>query len=302
MERMVLLKVENRLLKGLLLKYIASENIGVMEILDRDDLKLKLDVFGPKISLVLLELTESNMDIFKEEVDCLKEAVPQTPLIALVSKDTADVVGFATRLSIKDIMYIPKGRDLYRKVIQDKLQPYFDQWASHNIAPHAILNDLVKQPELLETLTRSFKHAQRGSYPVTLVMASLTGEEAWKSQGFYETARACLRDTDRLLKMDDRNYLGIFPYTQKKDALVLEQKFRKAFETEFGKPGHHISLHLYSSTFPVDDQQPEKLLERLKNGISNSMVVNSMRVPLNTLSKNELESYKQKIKQYRRFM
>lgn len=114
--------------------------------------------------------------------------------------------------------------------------------------------------------------------------------------------KACLRDTDRLIKMDDKDFLGIFPYTEKEFALVLEQKFRRAFEAEFGKPGHHINLFLFSATYPIDERSAEKLLERLKNGIGNSMTVTSIKVPLNTLSKNELESYKQKIRQYRRFM
>lgn len=302
MDKIILLYVENRFLKGVLLKSITAAHIGVLEIVDKDDLNLKLSGFGPQICLVLLEITDENKDIIKEKLDCLKAAIPQTPVMALVSKDTAEIVGFAARSGIKDILYIPKSKELYRKVIQDKLQPYYDQWAGSAMLPHAVLNDLIKKPDVVETLTVALKHAQRGNYPVTLVMACLTGEETWKAPDYYNRMKTCLRDTDRLIKMDDKDFLGIFPYTEKEFALVLEQKFRRAFEAEFGKPGHHINLFLFSATYPIDERSAEKLLERLKNGIGNSMTVTSIKVPLNTLSKNELESYKQKIRQYRRFM
>jgi hypothetical protein len=178
MDDIVLLYVENRFLKGVLLKSITAARIGVLEIVDRDDLNLKLSGFGPQIRLVLLEITDENKDIIKEKLDRIKEVIPQTPVMALVSKDTAEIVGFAARSGIKDILYIPKSKELYRKVIQDKLQPYYDQWSAPVALPQAALSDLIKKPDVVETLTVALKHAQRGNYPVTLVMACLTGRRA----------------------------------------------------------------------------------------------------------------------------
>ncbi len=302
MDKKILLHIENRFLKGLLLKSIASVDIGILEIIDRDDLKLKLDTFGSSISLALLEITNDNISIVKEEIDCIRSNVPQMPLMAVVSKDTSDIVTFATRSGIKDVMFLPKSKESYRKLIEEKLQPYYDQWVPSVLPSQSVLADFIEQPDLKESMAIEFKHAQRGNYPVTLVMACLTGQEACKAPGFYGRVRTYLRDTDKLLKVDNKAFLGVFPYTQKEYALVLEQKFRRAFEAEFGKPGHHINLYLYSATFPVDEDHPEKILERLKNGINNSMTITSLKVPLNTLSRSELESYKQKIRQYRRFM
>lgn len=81
----------------------------------------------------------------------------------------------------------------------------------------------------------------------------------------------------------------------------MEEKFREAFKLELGTPGHHKRLYLYSATYPYDESSLDLLIERLENGINNSMVINSIQTPLKALSRTEIENYKQKIRQYKRF-
>ena len=160
---------------------------------------------------------------------------------------------------------------------------------------------IIDSCSVLESLSLELKHAQRGNYQLTLVMACIKGQGGFKPDMFYESAKSCLRDTDMLLMLDENTFIGVLPYTQKEYAVNIERKFRDVFDKSFGKIGY-FRLHLFSATYPYDDESLENLLERLNNGINSSIVVDSIKTPLNKLSNSEIENYKRKLKQYRRFM
>lgn len=306
MGKKILLHVEGRLLKGLLLKSIDNMNMGILDIMDIEDMNLKLEAFGSKLRLAIFEITDANIHSIREEISRLKEIAPDTPVLALVTKDTADIVTFATRNGIHDVLYLPKNRELYHKIIIEKMASYDQKWNPKESVPikKVIVEDsFLDDQGIREKLVLELKHAQRGNYPLTLVMACLTGEEeSAKAQSYFQRAGSYLRDTDKLLIMDSKNSIGVFPYTHKDFTLTLEQKFRDAFLKEYGNPGRHTRLYLFSVTYPFDAKSLEEILERLKDGINNSMVIDSIQSPLNSLSRQEIDRVRQKLRQYRKFM
>jgi len=64
--------------------------------------------------------------------------------------------------------------------------------------------------------------------------------------------------------------------------------------------GHHKRINVFTATYPQDEDNLPDLMGRLFNGIHNSMVINSISAPLNTLSRYEIENYRKKILKYRR--
>lgn len=305
MENMILLHVENRFLKGVLLKSTVNTGIGILDIIDIDDLSLKLDAFSSGVCMAVLEITDWNMNSIQVEIDHLKTACPSIPLMAVVTKDTADIVAFAMRAGIRDILLLPKNRELYVRTVQEKMSTYYERFHPKKQEKEQdtlnIKQSLVERG-LKEYLKMELKRAQRGKYPLSMVMAHLSGEAPEAINRLVLRLKKWLRETDKILHVDEHTLLGVFPFTQKEDVPIIEEKLREASEIELGKMRNHKKLCLYGTTYPQDETVLDMLLERMENGINNSLVINTIKSPLNVLSRVEIEEYKQKIRQYKKFL
>ncbi|MCX7774295.1 MAG: hypothetical protein N2376_14420 [Clostridia bacterium] len=305
MDRMMLLHVENRLLKAILLKSIAQADFGVLDVIDVDDLSMKMDAFGAKVCLMILEITDWNQNAIQVELNLLKNSPFQhLPIMAVVSKDTADVVTFAMKSGIRDVFLLPKQRELYRKTVCEKMSTYYQQFlppVEEKPKERNLFEELLENPNLKETLSLEIQRAQRGSYALTLVLAHLSGEKSDFAKNLYQRVKGQTRATDKVLMIDDETFMGVFPFAQKDHTPIIEQKIREAYDLESRKQAGPRKLNLFTATYPDDDTSLDMLLERLENGVNNSIVINSIRTPLNALSKTEIENFKQKIRQYRRF-
>lgn len=305
MKNIILIHVENRPLKGFLLKSISNADMDFVDIIDIDDLNLKLDAFGSKICMLILEITDWNMNAVKVEIDRLKGFLAPIPMLAVVSKDTAEIVTFAMRSGIRDILLLPKNRELYQRTVQEKMGNYYERFNPQKFASERedrLYREHLENRGIHDYLGMELKRSKRGGYPLTMVMAKLTGEGPELIKDLDQSVKNFLRDTDRILVVDDQTFIGVFPFTQKDYVPIIEQKFRQTFDREIGKTGNHKRLCIYGVTYPPYETSLETLLKRMENGIKNSMVINSIQTPLNDLSRSEIESYKQKIRQYRRFL
>ena len=304
MDKKILLHVGNRYLKGIFLKSIASADMDVLDIIDIDDLKLKLNAFGSKVCLAIFEITDWNMNALQVEIDHLKIMFSSIPILAVVSKDTADVINFAMRAGIRDVLLLPINRELYMQTVDDKMEPYYA--SNTDVKAKSTLKSIFSEEDIenmgiKEALTLEIKRAHRGGYSLSFIMGHLIGGTPDAILGLFQRIKSFLRDTDKIIIADDENFVGVFPFTPKENLPVIEEKFREAFQEEFGKPGLHKKLFLFTATFPEDDSDLYLLLARMENGISNSMLIDTIKTPLNALSKTELENYKKKIQQYKKF-
>jgi GGDEF domain-containing protein len=132
-------------------------------------------------------------------------------------------------------------------------------------------------------------------------MAHMILDTQEELKNLFRRVRTFLRDTDKVIIFDEETFVGIFPFAPKDNVTVIEQKFREAFTEEFGGPPSKKRLFLFSATYPDDEKELTKLIDRLENGINNSMLIDSIKSPLNALTKTEIEHYKQKIRQYKKF-
>ena len=101
--------------------------------------------------------------------------------------------------------------------------------------------------------------------------------------------------------MDEDTFIAVFPFVEKANVPLLEEKFREAFKKESKRVGIHKKFCLYGATFPDDGDSLEQLLDRLEKGINNSLVISSVQIPLSSLTVSDIEEYKKKIRQYKKF-
>lgn len=302
MDKKVLIGVENRFIKGILVKSIAKAEIGLLDIFDFDDMTVKLEAFGKSVVLAVLEVNHQNIYNVEAEVKHLRSFSPSIPIIAIVYKDTADIVSFAIRMCINDILLLPKKVETYSDLIQGKMHLYYEKINMPlETNDPLIFEKIEEKKDIKESLNLELRRAIRGKYPLSFVIAYLSGHDPDVVKSLIKSVESFMRDTDKLFVMDEDTFIVAFPFTQKVFIPTIEEKFRDAFKIEFPKVGIHKKLCLYSATFPHDGDTLEELLERLEKGINNSMVINSVNTPLSSLTQSEIENYKKMIKQYRRF-
>lgn len=300
MDKNVLLYVKSRFIKNILLKSVVKAQIGVIDIIDPDDMTIKLDAYGDSIVLAVIEITDDNKASVYEVVNRIKDVYPSVPVVAIVYKDTYEIVNFAIRLGVKDILFLTKNVETYVEAIQNKMANYYDIIKKQE--KDTFLSEMINEDiNIRESLNLELKRAIRGNYSISFILAYLSGHEPEVVQSIINTSKRFIRDTDKLLLMDEDTFIAVFPFVEKANVPLLEEKFREAFKKESKRVGIHKKFCLYGATFPDDGDSLEQLLDRLEKGINNSLVISSVQIPLSSLTVSDIEEYKKKNRQYKKF-
>ena len=102
-----------------------------------------------------------------------------------------------------------------------------------------------------------------------------------------------------MINNDYRTFIVVCPFTQKKYTIEVEKKIRRAFEEMFGGYTKFRRLDMYGATYPEDGRSMDKLLEIMGKGVNDSIIISSIHEPLNKLSREHLEEYKNMLKLYK---
>lgn len=302
MNKKILLNIDNRLIKSILLKSIAKAGLDVLDVMDKDDMSIKLEAFGDNVVLAVVEIIKENLNTVKPELESLRTSCPSIPILAIVFNDTSDIVKFALQAGINDVLLLPKNSESYINLIQTKMDIYYNKFNKPVEHKALLISEKIQDKmDIKESLSLELKRAMRGDYALSFLMAYLSGNDPQAVKSLIQSVRPFMRETDKIIEMDEDTFVGVFPFTEKSYVPVIEEKYRDAFRSVLSHVGIHKKLCLYSATYPYDGATIETLLDRMEMGINNSLVINSVQAPLNTLTKSEIEEYKKKIKQYKKF-
>jgi PleD family two-component response regulator len=236
-----------------------------------------------------------------DEIAQFKQKAKGIPVLALIPKDTSEFVSPAIKSGIEDLLLIPKVKEKCREVIGKRLEIILKRIDPKEDEPKAQAILASKEfEEIKEQLEADLRHAARGKYPFSLLMIRFTGVLNDKIDRFIERLKNILRETDTVWRFTLNTWLVSCPFTEKSSIIEVERKVFAAFESELGQMGHQKRINLFTATYPQDEDNLPDLMERLFNGIHNSMTIDSISAPLNTLSKHEIENYRNKILKYRR--
>lgn len=300
MDRKILVHVENRYVKGILLKSIANEGFGLLDIIDLDDLVIKLNAFENKLSFGVMEITDNNMAEIKSEITYIRSEHLSIPIIAIVSKSTSSVIKFAIENGINDILLLPAKKELFEQNINEKLAPYFTQINSFIKDEKQLIffNNVLENSYVKEILEIEMKSAQRGQYPLAVIAIYLEKQIPKNLKDFTQSIKSLFRGTDKIFMINNKTFLALLPFVTKENISIVEQKLRKSFEQ---KLDNAAKIHLYSVLYPNDASDINDLFERLEYGINNSIAISEIKAPLKELTKTDIENYRKKIRQYQKF-
>ncbi len=304
----VLVSCTNRYLKGILFRVLVDAGLDVADAIDEEDLRFKTGLFGPAIVLFIIEVTESNRERLYAEIKRMSTAgrPVRGTVLALVPNESAEMVGGALKAGIDDVMLLPQRRERYQSVLAERLPAVIEKG---RIRLHGV-PETVEEPtrddpersdpdELRAELLRELKMANRGGHTVSLLMVRSTGLSESELQRLTERLQDGLRDTDRILPYDASAFIIVCPFTTKAFIVEVERKTRQAYADLFGEFTHERRIYLFGSNYPSEEREPDRLIERMENGIHDSMAFTALREPLRKLSPSEMERFRNKLRLYR---
>lgn len=300
----VLVYIEDHFIRATVLKVLFERNLEFVEVLDANDMRLKLDLFMESIIFLIIQISPNTYEKQYNMIKSLKQGkdIPAFPVMAIIPDDSAEYVGGAKKADIDDVILIPEKRELFREFFVTRLtgfmkkipkgergQPDLDELRK------SILADLSSNDDL----KREIKRAGRGKYSVSFVMGRLAGIHIGLVQDFYDKLAKALRETDKIVNYDYRTFIVVCPFTIKTYLVEVEKKIRETFETMFGGYTRFRRLDMYGVTYPNDGKSLAALVEIMEKGVHDSIVISSIREPLSDLSRERLEEYKNMLKLYK---
>ncbi len=300
----ILCNIADRLIKGILLKRLFEKDLEFLEVMDEKDLYLKLDIFKEAILFYIIQINENS---YKEQFKMIKDlkrksGLSNFPVMAIIHAGSADFVNGAKQTGIEDVILMPKKREQYKDFFLNRLDDFLKKIpVTNRVHPDIdeirkrILSSLSSNSDLKSEITR----ASRGKYSVSYVMGRITGVHIGMIQEFYDRLKGGMRETDKVINNDYRTFIVVCPFTTKEYIIEIEKKVRKAFEDMFGEYTRFRRLDMYGATYPDDAKSMVKLLEIMEKGVSDSIIISSINEPLNTLSRERLEEYRNMLRLYK---
>ncbi|NLN65378.1 MAG: hypothetical protein GX144_08220 [Clostridiaceae bacterium] len=298
----VLILIEDRPIKGIILKTLHEKKLEFMEGLDVKDLQMKLKIFQDTIIFLVIQISSVS---YKEQFSFVKSvkdnAVPSFPVFAIIPSDSREFVGSAKKAGIEDVVLIPENRERFHKSFIARLNAFMEK---NPVIGQVLEAQMLHKSNVInllsdEELKYEIKRANRGKYSVSFVMGKFAGVHIEQIQNFYITLKKEMRDTDRIISYDYHSFVVVCPFTVKSYRVEVEKKIRDAFETAFGGYSRVQRLNMYGVTYPDDGESISELVTLMDKGVHDSMIISSIQEPLNEISRGRLEEYRNMLKLYK---
>ena len=297
----VLIYIEDRAIKGIVLKILREKGLEFLEGLDIKDVQLKLDIFQDTVFFHIIQIGK---DTYKEQFEFVKKVKEGSsagfPVLAIIPGDGSEFVSGAKKAGIEDVVLIPEKREQFRDVFFARLTEFIKTIPvmEPNDEPSFQKNHEMSDFASDEALKQEVKRAVRGKYSISFVMGRFTGVHIGMVQEFYAKLKKDMRDTDRIMSYDYHTFIVVCPFTVKSYLVEVEKKIREAFEAMFGY-SRVRRLDMYGVTYPDDGKNISELVGILEKGVHDSVIISGIREPLNAISRERLEEYRKMLKLYK---
>lgn len=297
----VLIDIEDRVIKGIVLKVLRQKNLEFMEEMGIKDLQLKLEIFQDTILFHIIQISKSS---YKEQFEFIKsmkrEGLSGFPVLAIIPAATAEFVGGAKNVGIEDVVLIPEKKELFRDLFTARLTEFIKKVPSKKpVSEVHSHGSTVTELASDKDLNHELKRAARGKYSVSFVMGRFTGVNLGQIQEFYEGLKKELRDTDKIVQYNFNTFVVVCPFTIKSYLTEVEKKIRDTFEGLFGGYSRTQRLDMYGVTYPDNGRNIEELVEIMEKGVHDSIIISNIREPLNSISRDRLEDFRRMLKLYK---
>ncbi len=272
MEGKVLLFIRDTQLRMNLLKSFTESQISFIEVQDMSELEFKMSLAMELNRLYVHEFSSVDEEGQFELLERMKKN--NWKLLVIFPEYSVRYIDQAQGVAVDDLMAQPVHSNVLLKKVKTLLSLPVEE------SSVSVVDSQSKT--VAAVVFEEINRADRGRYDLSFVMVSVTGLSAKERQVFLKDIKGLLRETDKVLIMEDlHNCLIVCPFTTKEFLVNVENKVRVAFDKVrmlFGITAR-IKLYLHGLTYPVDGENFDVIKERLLEGIRESKVFDQTIIP-----------------------
>lgn len=301
MSKRILLQIDDKIIKGMTIKYLIEPGYEIIEILGYDDLLYKLSIYPDDFCLFIIEINNNSLvSIFKKISDIKQKGfLKNTPILGFILDDTRDIVNLAIKSGFNDLILIPDNKASFKKQLYMKLGFLIKEFNPIMPDKEYFDTEIVSIEKIKELVNNEISFAKRGKYPVSFIMirfANLKENLVCKAGNYLSDI---LRKTDKVYRLASNVWIIICPYTEKKHIVNVEYKIYKILRKKTGINSTVKYVSLGMASYPQDSENFDEILEILEAGIKTNFTINNLRGTLSSVPKNELDNYKRILEQYK---
>lgn len=285
----VLLNVYSIHVKNDLLSIFVENEMDVLEVLNEHDLLFKHRLIKDNLDVYVQEFDENHYDLSLSQLQMIDRE--KVRCIVMIHAYSSQIIDDTLALNVKDIIVLPMKRDdLKRKILPpvyvvSKADAMPKEPMKVDVTTSTTQTEFDEEPLIVE-----IARANRGNYPLSLVLVNAVDFSNEAFTLFEDELRQLLRTTDEILHYDENSMLLLCPFTTKDNVVEVEHKVREAFSTVSFKGHKKVTMYLYGVTYPVDGRFSKPLLRLLKDGIHDSRLFSELEGPMSQLTQEDVRN------------
>lgn len=277
MAKKVLVHIHSLANKRIVLPALISMGLDFVEYSGPEDFNFKLGLFKEQTYLMIHELNRMK---YINEFESMKKAVAlNVKVLLIIDEYDTKIIDDALSIGIHDLITFPIKEETLKSKIDSLLSSIpGNMGRKSNINMPVIENEIAR--------------AKRGNYHFSIVMANLDGIHVDDMALVIDSLKNQLRDTDLVLKWDRYRILLICPFTIKESIVEVENKIRAIVKEKYGEFKNKVILNMYGISYPKDGKSAKDLIDKLYEGLNNSIMLGNLRGGFNDIGKEDIEYYR----------
>lgn len=259
---------------------MSAHNVDVLGASNSIELYELLETFKDKIDLLLIDINLSGDDAFNI-MKKIRETHETLPIVILTTIGKRSQFIKGVQHGAVDYILLPLHEENFLNRTLKHLKMKNTSLENTNLNSE----HLGLEIDFQQYLSREFKRAVKGSYSLSIVMctffkiieefnAEIENEYIQLNNHLYDEFKNLFWETDLFVKYGSQSFIGIFPFSDEKNTVVILNKIDRAFETIklVNEKYKQYNVENVFVTYPFDSSSQEGLLEKLSSKMNNSIL------------------------------
>lgn len=255
-------------------------NVDVLGATNTIELYELLGTFKNKIDLLFIDINLSTEDAFNI-MNKVRETYETLPMVILTTIGKRSMFIKGIQNGAVDYILLPLHEENFIKRTLNHLKIKNSSLKSTNL----ISRQLNEEIDFQQYLSTEFKRAKKGNYSLSIVMCTffkkveefneeIEYEYISLSEKLLDDFKSLFWDTDLFVKYGSQSFIGIFPFSDEKNTVVITNKIEKTYEKIKNENEKYKNYYVENSfvTYPIDGSSQEELLIKLSQKMKTAIL------------------------------
>lgn len=208
--------------------FSSKKNVHIICSVSISDCLRKIEERAAYLSCIILYSEEDEKEVLLEIVRISKTANRKIPIIMISTGYTVSFINKVINQGVSDIIIMP----FTDQFLIERVYKTINKGNAKNRNVEIISLSLFKY------LNGELKKAQKGNYPLSMMLTTLQYEDeekyTKKQKNFFldvfsDNLKGLYFDTDLFIRFDQKYYLGVFPFCSSQNESIILEKNTKSF-------------------------------------------------------------------------